>query len=342
MTFGKELALYRMITTRLPANESAWLLSAVQLPTFSGNRDKDHASRAEIALALNLILFHDLLTRVPSGKQYVTECLRSGHPIVFDHGALRTVALRHMGTLPAGEEAITRVLVPLGYRVSALYPLDRLAMTGRAYTHSDLPEALPQFFVSELHPERFSDAFQRAAARVTSSSRDPLVPTAINLLDELRQRQRLPIQEAIDLLPVLLACFSRQHATPHWSDYEVLLAESPEMAWIATEGNAFNHATDRVPSLDELVAEQRRLNRPLKDSIETSASGRIRQTAYRADPVEREFIDTSGALMRRRVPGSFFEFIQREPRRDPTTGLLALDLAFDSGNAQGIFKMTAA
>ena len=72
-----------------------------------------------------------------------------------------------MGQLPAGEEAITRVLLPLGYKMSSVYPLNRLGMTGRSYTHVDFPEELPQFFVSELHPERFSTRFQKAVARVT-------------------------------------------------------------------------------------------------------------------------------------------------------------------------------
>jgi hypothetical protein len=144
------------------------------------------------------------------------------------------------------------------------------------------------------------------------------------------------------LLPTLLACFQRQHADPAWSDYELLLAESAEMAWIATEGNVFNHATDRVSSLEGLVEEQRQLGRPLKDKIETSRSGRVRQTAFRADLVERTFIDSNGASLQRTVPGSFYEFIQRERLHDLVTGVQRLDLAFDSGNAQGIFKMTAA
>jgi Domain of unknown function (DUF1338) len=261
---------------------------------------------------------------------------------VFDHGALRTVALEGMGGLPCGEAAITRVLLPLGYRMSHVYPLDRLGMTGRSYTHCDFPEMLPQFFVSELHPERFSSAFQHAVARVTRSSRNPLTADAERALRILEARHVLPFDTAAELLPTLLACFQRQHATPHSSDYDILLAESAEMAWIATEGNAFNHATDRVASLDELVAEQRRAGRPLKDTIETSRSGRVRQTAFRADPVVREFVDAHGKITHRTVPGSFYEFIQRERLQDPVTGETRLDLAFDSSNAQGIFKMTAA
>jgi hypothetical protein len=94
------------------------------------------------------------------------------------------------------------------------------------------------------------------------------------------------------------------------------------------QGNVFNHATDRVPSLDDLVAQQRRLGRPLKDTIETSRSGRVRQTAFRADPVQREFIDSSGAIFRRSVPGSF-----RVRSARAVLGTSRLDLAFGSGNA---------
>ena len=302
----------------------------------------NEVSRAVLAQALNLLLFRDLLARVPTGKRYVSESVSNGRQIVFDHGALRTVALDGMGSLPRGEAALTRVLVPLGYRMSKVYPLDRLGMTGRAYTHGDFPEELPQFFVSELHPERFSPGFQQAVVRVTGSSGDPLTASAKLALRELERHQTLALDDAAALLPALLACFQRQHATPLASDYDLLLAESAEMAWIATEGNSFNHATDRVASLDDLVEEQRRLGRPLKDTIETSRSGRVRQTAFRADSVVREFIDADGRLTRRRVPGSFYEFIQRERLRDPVTGVSRLDLAFDSSNAQGIFKMTAA
>jgi hypothetical protein len=247
-----------------------------------------------------------------------------------------------MGSLPAGDQAIARILVPLGYAMRQVYPLDRLGMTGRAYTHRDFPEALPQFFVSELHPERFSPAFQEAVVRVTASSRDPLTAFAQAALRDLEKGLLLPFARAETILPVLLSCFQCQHTSPSWSDYEELMKESSEMAWIATEGNAFNHATDRVASLDELVAEQRRLGRPLKDTIETSRSGRVRQTAFRADQVERDFIDSKGAIIRRSVPGSFYEFIQRERLHDSVTGGSQLDLAFDSRNAQEIFKMTTA
>ncbi|MCY1453682.1 hypothetical protein D9M71_706920 [compost metagenome] len=108
------------------------------------------------------------------------------------------------------------------------------------------------------------------------------------------------------------------------------------MAWIATEGNMFNHLTDRVDDLEVVVERQRALERPMKDSIEVSSSGNVLQTAYRATRVQRDFIDAQGMPVTRSVPGSFVEFIQR--RIDTASG--RLDLNFDSSNAQGIFRMT--
>ena len=109
-----------------------------------------------------------------------------------------------------------------------------------------------------------------------------------------------------------------------------------DMAWIATEGNAFNHATDRVPDVAALAEELKALGHPMKDKVELSGSGRVRQTAFRADMVEREFVTETGGTCLMMVPGSFYEFISRDV--DPATG--KLDLSFDSGNATGIFHMT--
>jgi hypothetical protein len=116
-----------------------------------------------------------------------------------------------------------------------------------------------------------------------------------------------------------------------------MLAESEEMAWIATEGNAFNHVTDRVPDVDAVAREQKALGRPMKETVERSASGRVLQTAFRAAPVERTFRAPAGHLTVATVPGSFFEFITRRPLPGGR-----LDLSFDTGNAQAIFKMTSA
>jgi hypothetical protein len=308
--------------------------------SIAANESTASVSRATLATALSFALFGALLREVPDAARYVGLVQSRKRQVVFDHGALRTVAGETMGALPSGETALTRILEPLGYTRAGHYPLERLRMTGRAYAHQDDAACIPQYFVSEIHPERFSAQAQAASARVFGTSRDPLAGWALELLNQLAVDRALRFGAATDLLPVLIACFDRQHAIPALADYETLLAESAEFAWIATEGNRFNHATDRVADLDALVEDLRGADFPMKDAIEVSKAGSVRQTAFRAAMVERAFVDAAGAIVRRTVPGSFYEFIGRD--RLQVDGTEQLDLRFDASNAQGIFKMTAA
>ncbi|HSL08174.1 MAG TPA: DUF1338 family protein [Pseudonocardiaceae bacterium] len=311
-------------------------LAALQgLPTPVPSTSNAPQRRATAAMAMSLVLFEDLLARVPSGARYVASQRERSRQVVFDHGAVRTVDWPETGQLPPGAELFRWLLVPLGYQEVGRYPLDRIHMTGRVFTHADLPEQVPQYFVSELHVDRLDPDAQQAVTRTVGDSVDPLDGEALALLHDLAGRGWVTLDDAARLVPMLVSCFGRHHPDPRLDDYHTLLRHSAEMAWIATEGNAFNHATDRVPDVDAL-AEALRPNWPLKDTVERSRSGRVRQTALRADPVLRRFRDADGASITREVPGSFFEFITRDARPDGR-----LDLTFDAGNAQGIFRMTA-
>src|SRR5689334_22103030 len=175
----------------------------VALPFRVQHEKGGEVSRATLAAALNLNLLARLLERVPSGRAYMDDLEAAGRKLVFDHGAMRTVAMEDMGTLPAGLPAISRILEPLGYRATNLYPMVRLKMTGRSFTHQDLPEDLPQFFVSELHPDQFSPDFQAAVRRVTDESSDPLTAVDLVRLARLAGEGSLPLAEARALLPKL-------------------------------------------------------------------------------------------------------------------------------------------
>jgi len=334
--------LTNLVEKVIGAEACAWVLQLMTVPAAFSAWEEQWVSRKEMAQALNMVLFYDLLLRVPTGRQYTEDVAARGDKVFHDHGALRTVRWLENGALPPGEAAFTRILEPLGYKLNGVFPLDRIGMTGRSYAHQDCPDDIAQFFVSELHPGRFSPAFQAAVTRVLSSSQDPLSAKAHFLLHELARDGRLGFDDAAALLPELKACFGRQHAVPHLADYELLLAESAEMAWIATEGNMFNHVTDRVDDLLRVTQEQNALQRPMKQTIEVSKSGRIRQTAFKADMVLRQFVGSDGQLVERSVPGSFYEFITREHYLDSAADARKLDLGFDAANAQGIFKMTAA
>lgn len=315
-------------------------MAALVPPGREGGGPADRVDAPDLAFALSVALHQGLLDRVPTGEAYVADRLAAGGRVMLDHGALRTICLpdgESTGALPAGAAAFARLLEPLGYRRVGVYPLDRLKMTGYAWCHAGQPQALAQYFVSELHVDRFSPEFQAAARRLFGTTRDPLTDAARASLGRIAAQGWLEREEAAVLLPILVRAFDRHHDVPALADYEALKRESAEAAWIATEGNAFNHGTDRVEDLDATVAAQRAAGREMKERIEVSGNGRVRQTATRADRVDRPFIDGKGKVVTMSVPGSFYEFISRD--MDPETG--ALDLRFDSGNAQGIFRMTA-
>ena len=329
----------RLVGSVLGQAATARVLSALEIDPAVDTPSDVRCPRGTFAAALAICLFDDLLARVPSGAAYVGDRVAAGGKVTFDHGALRTIrfASGATGALPGGEDAFARILEPLGYRVAGVYPLPALRMTGRAYRHLDQPETIPQYFVSELHVDRFDQEFAGVAARVFGTSRDPLGAAAIAVLDDFASGGTVSFAAAAAALPEILTAFGRQHDQPALADYETLLAHSAEAAWIATEGNAFNHATDRVADVAALAAVQQALGRPMKARVEVSASGRVRQTAFMADHVTRRFTTPDGEI-ERTVPGSFYEFISRAT--DPATG--ALDLGFDSGNATGIFQMTRA
>ncbi|MDB6141187.1 MAG: calmodulin-binding protein, partial [Pseudomonas sp.] len=325
--------LFSLVASVVGQPAAQWLESHVEvteeLHAFSWSDTAVH--RVWLAEALNLCLLHKLVEAVPAGRLYVNEQAEDGRKVVFDHGAIRTVDWFDNGELPRGRQAFTRLLEPLGFTDVRTYPLTKLNMTGWGYRQQDLPEDIAQFFVSELHPGRFSEGFQAAVGRAVRSSRDPLNAEQLSILHRLQLTRHCDLSEAYRLLPGLYAAFGRQHGVVQQSDYQLLLSESAEMAWISTEGNSFNHLTDRVTDLEATVEEQIRRERPMKDSIEVSASGRVMQTAYKACTVQRELADATGKLQTHAVPGSFVEFIQR--KLDPVDD--KLDLNFDSSNAQG-------
>jgi len=331
--------VFQLVASVTGESRAQWLFETMEV-TPALLKTSLNVSRAEVAQAMNMVLFSDLLERVPEGAAYVNDAKAMGRKIVFDHGALRTV-VSSAGELPSGHLSFDRILKPLGFTIAAQYPLPRLKMLGRAYAHEDMPEHISQFFVSELYVDQFSTSFQTVANALMATNKDPLTALSKTLLQDLAQTKTLSVELAKLLLPNLIECFGVHHDMVSRHDYELLLNESAEMAWISTEGSAYNHVTDRVPDVMALSEEQRQAGRTIKDTVEVSANGRVRQTAYKAAMIERPMRDESNAVVLYAVPGSFYEFISRDCYINDQ-GETALDLSFDSGNATGIFAMTSA
>jgi hypothetical protein len=331
-----DITIFAIIREIIGGQRSDQFSQVVLVPESISSFGDEDVSRAQLAMSLFLVLYADLLDRVPHALKYFERRREEEKTILLDHGAVRTVLSGRNGDLPAGEASLSRILIPLGYFHNHTYPLPKLKMTGRSYTHLDLPELIPQYFVSEFHPEKIEDdTFQKAVLNVIDSSIDPLDDQTNKDLQFLVDNSYLPRQRCTNFLNSIAQAFSRQHEIPNIENYETLLVHSAEMAWIATEGNSFNHATDRVKDVQALSSQERELGFPIKDTVEISSSKNVIQTAYKADAVSRAFKTEGDELIHKDVPGSFFEFITRHKLEDGS-----LDLAFDAANATGIFAMT--
>src|SRR5580704_14734536 len=104
------------------------LLNTLQIERTFMLESAGAVSRGVFAMALNAVLFTDLLSRVPTGAAYVADRRRQHERITFDHGALRTIRFGSgkTGALPPGVDAFSRILEPLGYHVTGIYPLEDL------------------------------------------------------------------------------------------------------------------------------------------------------------------------------------------------------------------------
>lgn len=332
-----DITIYNIIRENVGQKNIDEFSRVIMIPEGLSSFGDEEVSRAHLSMSLFIALFADLLERVPSAKKYFDRLLNEERTMTFDHGAVRTVLYDRIGDLPKGEESLVRILKALGYYQNHTYSLEKLKMTGRSYTQADYPELIPQYFVSEFHPEKVNDDnFEKAVINVIEESIDPLSDETKQDLDFLLKNIFLPRERCSEFLANITGAFARQHPIPKLKDYKTIYKHSAEMAWISTEGNAFNHATDRVNNLQALVDQENVLGAPMKETIEVSKSTRVLQTAYRADQIERPFIDENGEIIQMEVPGSFFEFIERHIDPESNT----LDLQFDASNATAIFKMT--
>lgn len=288
--------------------------------------------RAEMVQALMMLLFEDMLRGLPTDAlAYIREAVRTGHKIILDHSALRT-ARASGGSFPQGVDSFSRILIALGYECGEAYPLPS-RLVGYRYTHVDCPDGIAQMFLSELELEKFSAASQQAMQRVLASSIDPLPVESLQSLETIARKERLAFDAAVSLLPNLAACFTRQHDETSLADYELLERESQELAWFATEGTILNHFASRVSDVRQVHAEQKRIDRAMKDGIEFSPSGLLAQTSFRSSMVERLFVTATGSLVHRQVPGAFWELITRSTDESGN-----FHLKFDVGNAQSILS----
>jgi len=143
------------------------------------------------------------------------------------------------------------------------------------------------------------------------ASHDPLTQGALAVLDQFARRGRCGFDAAALGLREMIGAFRRCHDTPDLADYRLLLAESAEAAWIATEGCAFNHARTGLPTS---------MPPPASSGRWDGHQGRDRGIHRRIGPpdgIQGRSRGTDVPHRRRRHhdvdrSGSFYEFISRD------------------------------
>ena len=113
MSEWHESNLFALMSREIGDGKARYLFESVKIDADL-LRSRKVVSSAELAMALNLVLFIRLIDDVPESQKYVAKCIAQGTQIRFDHGAVRTICLENgaVGQLPSGARAITRILEP--------------------------------------------------------------------------------------------------------------------------------------------------------------------------------------------------------------------------------------
>lgn len=107
----KNANVEQLLLKLLGAEKTTRLFATLNHPRILDEWEGGIVTRAELAQAMNMALFEDLLARSANGRQYTEETIAAGDSVYFDHGALRTVRWPHSGALPTGEAEIGRAHV---------------------------------------------------------------------------------------------------------------------------------------------------------------------------------------------------------------------------------------
>lgn len=316
----------RLVAGCLGATAASRLLATLEIDARI-DRATAYVTRSEMAMSLSIVLFDGVLNRVPSAARYCRQAMAEDRLICLDHGALGTASFadRCADEHPEASAAFSRLFEPLGYlRAETRFVPDR-GVTAHLWRHAEFPDTLPQFVVNELNVQCFSPAFQHAAGRVFGVNRAPLRPLVEEALASLQKRGEVVFSVAAAALPLLNDLFGRHHGPSTLDDFLALSAESPEAAWLATDGNALKHLAARVDEVT-LSSWLQHDDPAMHGCVRVLSGGRVRQAGLSAARVERRFLGCD-KLIKLTTDGSFFELVSRAT--NIATGELDLALGDD-------------
>ena len=87
----------RLLTKLLGLEKIEFLFSTLNFPAILQDWEDGTVTRAELAQAMNMALFEDLLQRSPNARTYTHDAIANGGSVYFDHGALSNDRRPHNG-----------------------------------------------------------------------------------------------------------------------------------------------------------------------------------------------------------------------------------------------------
>ena len=268
------------------------------------------------------------------------ELVRKNSATFFnDHIAFRTFAAQQPLT---GISTLSRIFETLGYRAAGVYQFEDKQLNAAHYQHPNF--RLPKIFISELRTWAIGPVSQ-GIWKYTTQQRPAI---SDDVLVELSMLDRANLQRRSELLDIVVRQFLElPWPRPERSEIESLNKVSQYAAWVLVHGYNVNHFTSLVNShgvdslndLDKTIRAMQQAGVPMKNEIEGEPGSKLRQSATEAVMIDVEALD-KGKPQKMPWSYAYFEFAERNPIVDPSTGKATRFEGFLGSQATNLFEMT--
>lgn len=282
--------------------------------------------------------------RVSYADTYNKMVLEHGGSMTNDHIAFRT--LNTSQGQPAGIDAISRIIIPLGYHKAGEYVFKEKKLYAEHFLHKDPKQ--PKIFISQLQVDQFSKEFQNLIKKEAAGSQDPLSDHTLQQLKILEAADTLMPDQVDEVIHDICNAFSRPWEPPLRSTLETVNDASQYGAWTLLHGNSVNHFTAYIN--EQNVAEWQgdieltmdalqKAGIPIKKDIEGKRGNKLRQSSTEAIiemcPV-REYDGSMGEI---EWTYAYYELLERHEVKD-ASGKKSLFTGFLGDQATNLFDMT--
>lgn len=282
--------------------------------------------------------------RVSYAQVYNQMVLERGGHMTNDHMAFRTFNADQ--GQPAGIEALSRIFKPLGYYKAGEYEFKEKKLYAEHFLHEN--PLKPKIFISQLEVAQLPEASQELINQAIASSKDPLTPQTLKLLETLDIHGAVRADQSKPLLDNLYAAFARPWEPPLRESVLTLDKTSQYAAWTLLHGNSVNHFTayineQNVPEwkgdIEVTMDALRNAGVPIKKDIEGARGTKLRQSSTAAVVEKCPVQEKDGSLSEIEWTYAYYELLERHEVED-AHGNKSLFTGFLGEQATNLFEMT--